>query len=109
MIPIGDGLGGNFAVDVGSGTMMEAHTLFTDICQEKTRLLGVFLDAIRVVNSIQNAQLNAILRGEQNFIRYEDLLFAARETKDLAKYAYLIHVEEHHCHEGDRRHAANPC
>jgi hypothetical protein len=87
---------------------MEAHTLFTGFCEEKTRLLGVFLEAIRVVNSIQNAQLSAILRGEQNFFRYEDLLFAARETKDLAKYAYLMHVEEHHCHEGDGDHAANP-
>ena len=76
-------------------------------CDEKQRHLHAFLEAIQDLNSVQNAQLTAVLQGK-NFYQYEDLIHAARERKDLAKYAFLVHVEEHHCYDGDSDDDSDP-
>ena len=65
------------------------------------------MQAIRELNAVQNAQLDAILRDDPNFCWFEDLIHAAREKKDLAKYAYLAHVSEHCCQDGGPAHGVN--
>ena len=72
------------------------------VCAEKRRLMGAFLDAIHSLATVQNAQMDAVLKGDSNFCDFEDLIYEAREKKDLAKYAYLSHVQEHGCHDGAR-------
>ena len=69
-------------------------------CSQKNDLLRGFMEAIREVTAAQNAQLIAVINGDQDFCEYEDLIYAAREKKDLVKYAYLAHVQEHGCYDG---------
>jgi hypothetical protein len=76
-------------------------------CWEKKYLLDAFVKAIHEVSAAQSAQLAAVARGCSSFCDYEEWINFAREKKDLAKYAYLAHVQEHGCHEGTQDHAVN--
>ena len=69
-------------------------------CEEKKRLQDDFLDAIHDVNFIQNQQTQAVIEGDPDFSRFDVLLHFAQEKKDIAKYAWIAHVESHGCGEG---------
>lgn len=73
-------------------------------CEEKNRLLGEFLRAIRELMELQSQQTQAVIdaaaEGSGDFTRFDILLHAAQEKKDRAKYAWIAHVENHGCHEG---------
>ena len=73
-------------------------------CEEKNRLLGEFLKAIRQVTRLQNQQMQAVIDAatdaDSDFMRFDVLLHVAQEQKEQAKYAWIAHVEEHGCHEG---------
>jgi len=69
-------------------------------CQEKNRLLNDLLHTIHELNAIQSEQARAVIEGA-DFCRFDVLIHMAQEKKDLAKYAWIAHVEAHHCHEGE--------
>jgi hypothetical protein len=66
------------------------------LCLEKQRLLEVFTDAVHEIMLLQQQQVTDIV-NDDDFSRFDVLLHLATERKDLAKYAYLQHVEEHGC------------
>ena len=73
-------------------------------CEEKNRLLGEFLKAIREFTELQSQQTQAVIdaaaNGDADFMRFDILLHMAQERKEWAKYAWIAHVEEHGCQEG---------
>jgi hypothetical protein len=69
-------------------------------CGEKNRLRGDFLISIRELNALLSQQTRAVIEGDPDFSRFDVLLHVAHEKKELAKYAWIAHVETHHCEEG---------
>ena len=69
-------------------------------CAQKARLLDEFLEAIHELTSIQSMQTQAVIDGDADFARFDLLLHLAQERKDEAKYAWIAHVEAHHCEGG---------
>lgn len=66
-------------------------------CAEAHKLLDAFADAARQVIRIQERQIRAVALGEPDISRFDVLMHYALEGKQKAKYAYLEHLEEHHC------------
>jgi hypothetical protein len=69
-------------------------------CVEKKRLLDSFLKSIQELTALQTQQAQAVIEGDSEFSRFDLLLHVAHEKKDTAKYAWIAHVEFHHCEEG---------
>jgi hypothetical protein len=69
----------------------------TAYCEQKSRLLNEFLQAIRELNALQAQQTRAVIEGDQDFSRFDVLLHMAQEKKDTAKYTWMAHVEFHKC------------
>ena len=73
-------------------------------CEEKTRLLREFLQAIHRLSDLQGQQTQAVIDAASgddiDFTRFDALLYLAQNRKEQAKYAWIAHVEEHGCHEG---------
>lgn len=69
----------------------------TSGCAEHDRLLDDFGIAVRELLSLHEQQFRAISAGEGEYERFDILIHMANEEKQLAKYAYLRHVEEHGC------------
>jgi hypothetical protein len=76
-----------------SGGRVEPEIL---LCLEKHRLLEAFTDAVHEIMLLQQQQVTDIV-NDDDFSRFDLLLHLANERKDLAKYAYLQHVDEHGC------------
>ena len=68
-------------------------------CKEKKRLQQKFLEAIHELNELQSQQVQAVIDGDPDFNRFDVLLHMAQEKKERAKYAWMAHVEAHHCEE----------
>jgi hypothetical protein len=66
-------------------------------CEEKHRLMTDFLEALHEVTTLQTCQTQAVIEGDSDFARFDVLLQLAQEKKDEAKYAWMEHVESHHC------------
>jgi hypothetical protein len=66
-------------------------------CEEKRRLTEEFLESNHVLMDLQNQQTQAIIDQDPDFSRFDDLIHMAREKKDQAKYAFIAHVDKHHC------------
>jgi len=66
-------------------------------CKEKHRLVDELLQAIRELNALHAAQTDALIAGDSDFSRFDVLIELARQKKDNAKYAWMAHVEAHHC------------
>ncbi|MDQ1473780.1 MAG: hypothetical protein QOJ99_5260 [Bryobacterales bacterium] len=66
-------------------------------CEIKERLADDFVFAVREFVALQSDQAQAVIAGESDFTRFDDLLHMARERKDNAKYLLIAHIEEHHC------------
>jgi hypothetical protein len=69
-------------------------------CAAKNRLLDEFLQASREMMALQNQQTQAVIQGDPDFPRFDVLLHLAQERKEIAKYAWIAHVESHGCGEG---------
>ena len=67
------------------------------LCEFKQRLMDAFLEAVRAMNVIENQQIQAVIEGDPDFSRFDLLLHFAQEQKDMAKYAWIAHVEYHGC------------
>ena len=66
-------------------------------CQEKNRLQRHFLQKIRELNALLADQTKAVIEGEPDFNRFDILIHMAQEQKEMAKYAWIAHVESHGC------------
>ena len=66
------------------------------LCLEKRRLLGAFTDAVHEAMLLQQQQVTDLV-NDDDFSRFDLLLHMANERRELAKYAYLQHVDEHGC------------
>ena len=66
-------------------------------CQEHNRLLEGFGEAVRELLKLHQQQFLAIVEGDTESHRFDLLIHMANEKKQLAKYAYLLHVESHGC------------
>ena len=51
------------------------------ICEEKRRLSEEFVAASHAVNELQTQQVQAVIEGDSDFARFDDLLHMARENK----------------------------
>jgi hypothetical protein len=65
------------------------------VCIEKQRLLRAFAQAVSEYNRMNTAQVAAVLRGEP--VQFQEQIANAGERKDAAKYAILVHEQEHGC------------
>jgi hypothetical protein len=68
-------------------------------CEQKNRLLKEFSAAIHELVEIQSQQTQAVIEEDPDFARFDVLLHMALERKEQAKYAWIAHVESHHCEE----------
>ncbi len=66
-------------------------------CEEHARLLDNFGVAVRELIDFHEQQFLAIVEGDSECSRFDLLIHLANENKQLAKYAYLRHVEAHGC------------
>jgi chemotaxis family two-component system response regulator Rcp1 len=66
-------------------------------CEEHNRLLDEFATAVRELIDLHEQQFLAIVEGDDECHRFDLLIHMTNEKKQLAKYAYLRHVEEHGC------------
>ena len=69
----------------------------TPHCEEKERLANDFVEAVRIFMHLHSQQTQAVIEGDPEFARFDDLIHMARQTKDKAKYSLIAHMEEH-CH-----------
>jgi hypothetical protein len=69
-------------------------------CKEKNRLLAEFLRASREMIALQNEQTQAVISGDDDFPRFDVLIHLAQERKEVAKYAWIAHVDSHGCEQG---------
>lgn len=69
-------------------------------CVEKNRLLDAFLEASRELLALQTQQIQAVIEGDSEFGRFDVLLHLAQDKKEAAKYAWIAHVDSHHCEQG---------
>jgi len=70
------------------------------ICAEKARLLDDFVTAIQELSAVLSQKTQAVIENEPDISRFDALLVLAEDKKDAAKYAWIAHVEAHHCDEG---------
>ena len=68
-------------------------------CGEKNRLQQEFLESVRELLALQNQQTQAVIHEDPDFARFDILMHLAQEKKERAKYAWIAHVEQHHCDE----------
>jgi hypothetical protein len=67
------------------------------LCTTKQRLIDAFLEAVREMHLIETQQVQCVIEGDPDFARFDLLLHGAQEEKDMAKYAWIAHVESHGC------------
>jgi len=66
-------------------------------CEEHNHLLDELGAAVRELIELLEQQFLATVEGDSDCHRFDLLIHMANEKKQLAKYAYLRHVEEHGC------------
>lgn len=66
-------------------------------CAESRRLLDEFGAAVHDLLKLHEDQFQAIIQGDNESNRFDLLIHMANEKKQLAKYAYIRHVESHGC------------
>ena len=68
-------------------------------CNEKFRLLDDFVEAVHTLGWLQTAQTRAVIHGEPDLPRFDLALAFALKKKEKAKSAWMVHVQEHGCHD----------
>ncbi len=66
-------------------------------CPERQRLGDAFMETVRELIELHSQQAQAVINGDSEFARFDDLIHMARERKDSAKYTLIAHLEEHKC------------
>lgn len=84
------------SIDDASG-QKAATPASSSCCEEHNRLLNGFGVAVRELLQLHEHQFLTIVQGDTDCHRFDLLIHMANERKQLAKYAYLRHVESHGC------------
>jgi len=66
-------------------------------CEAKQSLIDEFTAANHELMELHIQQTQAVIDGDPDFSRFDDLIHMAREKKEHAKYTLIAHLEEHHC------------
>jgi hypothetical protein len=66
-------------------------------CQQARELLAAISDAVHELVKHHQDQFQAVISGDLDSMRFDDLIHMANERKRDAKYAYLYHLETHGC------------
>lgn len=66
-------------------------------CESKQKLMDDFLEAVREMTVLQEQQARAAIEDDRDFSRFDVPLHFAQEKKELAKYAWIAHVDSHGC------------
>jgi hypothetical protein len=67
------------------------------ICEDKRRLAERFVGAIRELVELNEQQMQAAIKGDDDFSRFDDLIQMARGKKAATKDALMTHMEAHGC------------
>ena len=59
--------------------------------------MDLYIEAIRMISQLQDAQTTSVTVGNLGLERFNLAIQAAREKRDRAKLAYMLHIEEHGC------------
>ena len=70
-------------------------------CKAAKELLDSFAEAIWELVSLHDCQFEALVGGDTDSIRFDDLIHVANQRKQEAKYAYVQHLETHGCSKFD--------
>lgn len=66
-------------------------------CEEGKRLLEAFGAAVHELVKLHEQQFLAVVECDTTANRFDLLIHHANEKKQEAKYAYMIHLEQHGC------------
>ena len=66
-------------------------------CQDAKELLDAFAESIRELVKLHEEQFQAVISGDSDSNRLDELIHQANDRKRQAKYAYLQHLETHGC------------
>jgi hypothetical protein len=69
--------------------------------EEHNSLLADFGTAVRDLPALHEQQFRAIVEGDSESSRFDLLIHMANEKKQLAKHAYLRHVDAYGCSNHD--------
>ena len=69
-------------------------------CHQAEELLEALTDAVHQLMTLHGEQFKALIAGDLDSTRFDDLIHMANEQKRNAKYAYLNHLESHGCSRG---------
>jgi hypothetical protein len=71
----------------------------TDVvyCQQAKELLDAFAQTVRDLIRLHEDQFQALVEGDSEAPRFDDLIHMANQRKHEAKYAYVLHLETHRC------------
>jgi hypothetical protein len=68
-----------------------------EICEEKLRLAHAFLQTLRAVMHLQNEEAAVLVLGAPGLERFGMAIQRARERREEAKLAYMLHIASHSC------------
>ena len=67
------------------------------LCEENCILLNEFTEAVTQLALLHEQQFMAVVGGDSDFHRYDELIRQATERRQDAKSSYLHHVDIHGC------------
>ena len=67
------------------------------LCEEKLRLMEGFLAAAADLVARHNAHAKAVIDGDPDSNRFDQLIKRANERKKKAKHEYIEHLRKHRC------------
>lgn len=70
-------------------------------CKEAKELLDAYSASVRELIRLHEDQFQALVEGDADSQRFDDLIHLANERKHEAKYAYMHHLEIHGCSKTD--------
>ena len=69
----------------------------TAYCDEAERLLHSLAHCIGHLSVLHSHHCEAVIEGDPESDRFDDLIYIANQEKNLAKYTYLEHLRLHGC------------
>jgi hypothetical protein len=66
-------------------------------CQQAKDFLEAFAESVRDLIRLHEDQFQALVGGDPEAQRFDDLIHIANERRHQAKYDYVHHLETHGC------------
>lgn len=74
---------------------MKGSTNIEPYCDECEAFKNAFVEAVREVMVLNQLHLTAVVNNDPDPHRFDILIHEANEQKQNAKYAYILHLENH--------------